>query len=53
MTVKKKDERDIYEKTFKETGISDKLISALKNQGITEPTEVQQNAIPDILSGKT
>ena len=39
-------------KTFKETGISDKLISALKNQGITEPTEVQQNAIPDILSGK-
>lgn len=52
MTVKKKTKGIYMKKTFKETGISDKLISALKNQGITEPTEVQQNAIPDILSGK-
>ena len=28
------------------------MISALKNQGITEPTEVQEAAVPVILSGK-
>ena len=39
-------------KTFKETGITEELISALKKQGITAPTEVQEAAVPVILSGK-
>ena len=39
-------------KTFKETGITEELISALKKQGITVPTEVQEAAVPVILSGK-
>ena len=37
-------------KTFKELGITDELISALSKQGIKEPTEVQENTIPDILA---
>lgn len=37
-------------KTFENTGITPELISALEKQGITEPTEVQENTIPDILA---
>lgn len=38
-------------KTFKDIGVSDELITALKKQEIKDPTEVQENTIPDILSG--
>lgn len=38
-------------KTFNDIGITSELISALDKQGINEPTEVQENTIPDILDG--
>lgn len=38
--------------TFKELGISDNITSILKTSGITNPTEVQEKSINDILNGK-
>ncbi len=39
-------------KNFKELGIPEALVSALSKQNISSPSEVQQNTIPSILSGK-
>lgn len=36
--------------TFKELGVSKKLIQGLEEQGITEPTEIQKLAIPFLLA---
>lgn len=40
-------------KSFEELGINGKYIENLKNHGITEPTAVQSQAIPEILDGKS
>lgn len=40
------------EKDFSSLGISEELISALKKQGVTKPTDVQQSAIGVILEKK-
>ncbi|WP_414838255.1 DEAD/DEAH box helicase [Candidatus Nanosalina sp. VS9-1] len=37
---------------FEELGISERTVSQLKQQGITEPTEVQKKSIPEIFEGK-
>lgn len=37
---------------FKALGISDEYIDILKKNGIKEPTEIQEMAIPEILSGR-
>ena len=37
---------------FKTLGISPEMINQLKTFGITEPTPIQEQAIPLILSGK-
>lgn len=39
-------------KKFKDLGISDKLETALKRDGISEPTQVQEKSIPELLNGK-
>jgi len=36
---------------FKELGIKQEIVDALKEQGITEPTEIQQKTIPEIKQG--
>lgn len=36
--------------TFKELGLSDDWVKALAKRGITEPTEIQQRAIPSLLN---
>ena len=38
--------------SFEELGIAPAIVNVLKEQGITEPFEVQAKALPDILSGK-
>lgn len=38
--------------TFKQLGISDNITSILKTSGITNPTEIQEKSIKDILNGK-
>ena len=38
--------------SFEELGIAPSIVNVLKEQGITEPFEVQAKALPDILSGK-
>ena len=38
--------------TFKQLGISDNITSLLKTSGITNPTEIQEKSIKDILNGK-
>lgn len=38
--------------TFKQLGISDNITSILKTNGITNPTEIQEKSIKDILNGK-
>lgn len=40
-------------KSFEELGINGKYIENLKNHGISEPTAVQAQAIPEILDGKS
>lgn len=37
---------------FKKLGISESLLSAISNLGITEPTKIQRDSIPHILEGK-
>ncbi|HQB10160.1 MAG TPA: DEAD/DEAH box helicase, partial [bacterium] len=37
--------------SFKETGINTDLVKALAVQSITEPTEIQIQAIPELLKG--
>lgn len=39
-------------KSFKELGLNDNIIDGLKLQGITEPTEIQELTIPQILENK-
>lgn len=39
-------------KSFKELGLNDNIIDGLKLQGITEPTEIQELTIPEILENK-
>ncbi len=38
--------------TFNNLGLSDSLLLAVQNEGYTEPTPIQQQAIPVILEGK-
>jgi len=38
--------------SFKELGLSDQLLKAIKEQGYTEPTPIQKQAIPIILNKK-
>ena len=38
--------------SFEELGIAPAIVNVLKEQGITEPFEVQAKSLPDILSGK-
>jgi superfamily II DNA/RNA helicase len=38
--------------SFSELGIVPPIVNVLKEQGITEPFEVQAEAIPDMLEGK-
>ena len=38
--------------TFRELGISEDTIKVLKRNGIISPTEIQENSIRDIISGK-
>ena len=40
------------EHTFEALGLRAALVTALAEQGITTPTEIQQKMIPEILSGK-
>lgn len=37
---------------FEDLDISESIVSQLKEQGITEPTEVQEKSIPEIFDGK-
>ncbi len=39
-------------KTFEEMGLNHELVSALKRQNITSPTDVQEKTMPVVLSGK-
>ncbi|MGL4107204.1 DEAD/DEAH box helicase [Clostridium sp. LP20] len=39
-------------KSFKELGLNENIIKGLKAQGITEPTEIQALAIPEVLENK-
>lgn len=39
--------------TFKQLGLSAELVQALSEQGITEPTSIQLEAIPQLLEGPT
>ena len=38
--------------TFKDLGLSDACLSKLEQLGFTEPTQIQQDAVPALLSGK-
>ena len=38
--------------TFKELGLSDRLVERLTEQGMTEPTPIQEKAIPLVLQGR-
>jgi len=38
--------------TFEELGLSDELLRALSDSGYTEPTPIQQQAIPHVLRGR-
>ena len=38
--------------TFKELGLSDRLVERLSEQGMTEPTPIQEKAIPLVLQGR-
>ncbi len=38
--------------TFKELGIIDPILKALKNEGYTHPTQIQEQAIPTLLKGR-
>jgi ATP-dependent RNA helicase DeaD len=38
--------------TFASLGISDKIVSQLEKLGITEPTNIQAQAIPELLAGR-
>lgn len=38
--------------TFKELGIIDPILKALKSQGYTHPTQIQKQAIPTLLKGR-
>lgn len=38
--------------TFKDLGLSDACLSQLEQLGFTEPTQIQQDAVPALLSGK-
>lgn len=38
--------------TFDELGLMPEILSALKNEGYTHPTPIQQQAIPHVLQGK-
>ena len=40
------------EKTFKELGLSEPLLRALQEEGYTEPTPIQVQAIPLVLAGR-
>jgi len=39
-------------KTFEELGLSKELLETIKHKGFTEPTEIQEKAIPLALAGK-
>ncbi|WP_432640090.1 DEAD/DEAH box helicase [Albidovulum sp.] len=38
--------------TFKELGLSDRIVERLNEQGMTEPTPIQEKAIPLVLQGR-
>ena len=38
--------------SFEELGVAPPIVNVLKEQGITEPFEVQAKSLPDILNGK-
>ncbi len=38
--------------TFKELGLSDRIVERLTEQGMTEPTPIQEKAIPLVLQGR-
>jgi ATP-dependent RNA helicase DeaD len=38
--------------SFSSLGLSDKLVNQLENLGITTPTNIQEQAIPELLSGR-
>ena len=38
--------------SFEELGVAPSIVNVLKDQGITEPFEVQAKSLPDILNGK-
>ena len=37
--------------SFEELGVAPSIVNVLKDQGITEPFEVQAKSLPDILNG--
>ena len=39
-------------KSFRELGLNDNIVKGLELQNITEPTEIQALAIPEILENK-
>ena len=45
-------EKQINEQSFKELGVNDQVLKAIKNQGFTKPTKIQTKAIPLILKNK-
>lgn len=47
----KKEEKEVYKKSFEEVGVSNQLIEVMSSQGFSLPTEIQTKAIPSILKG--
>ncbi|XP_013185334.2 probable ATP-dependent RNA helicase DDX28 [Amyelois transitella] len=47
----KKEQKEVYKKSFEEIGVENELIEVMSNQGISLPTEIQAKAIPAILKG--
>ncbi|XP_047019617.1 probable ATP-dependent RNA helicase DDX28 [Helicoverpa zea] len=47
----KKEEKQVYRKSFEEIGVAPSLIEVMSEQGFSLPTAIQTKAIPSILSG--
>ncbi|CAH0581603.1 unnamed protein product [Chrysodeixis includens] len=47
----KKEEKEVYKKSFEEIGLCQNLIEVMSEQGITLPTAIQTKGIPAILNG--
>ncbi|KAL0831579.1 hypothetical protein ABMA28_002364 [Loxostege sticticalis] len=47
----KKEDKEVYKKSFEEIGVSNQLIEVMSSQGFSLPTEIQTKAIPSILKG--